>query len=157
MTGDQDKTKSDGPGNQDKSESERMQAVVPSGIESDLKKIIEKKPDEIMELMAVGMSTAGNPLHHKMTPEHISQVIEIASKHDERQYDLEKGNQDKDFSERQSIRRYGFFAFLIIAALTVIVLFLFRDKPEILIPVLTGLGGLVGGFLGGWGVGSRKK
>lgn len=103
------------------------------------------------------MSSIGNPLHQKMTPEHISQVIDLASKHDERQYDLHKTTQQHDFPEGSSNRKYCFAAFAIIMALTVLVLVLFREKPDVLIPVLTGLGGLISGFLGGWGLGKQQK
>jgi len=103
------------------------------------------------------MSSVGNPLHHKMTPEHISQVIELASKHDEREYDLDKTTRQHDFSEGSSNRKYCFAAFLAIMVLTVFVLIFFRDQPDVLIPILTGLGGLISGFLGGWGLGKRGK
>ena len=36
------------------------------------------------------------------------------------------------------------------------ILILFRDRPDTLVPVMTGIGGLVGGFLGGWGFGRSR-
>jgi hypothetical protein len=110
-----------------------------------------------MEIMAMQMSSVGNPLHHKMTPEHISQVLDLAAKHDELQYDLHSKSQDNDFAQGKSNRAYCFAAFVIIMILTGLILFLFKDKPQILTPALTGLGGLLGGFLGGWGVGKTGK
>ena len=46
---------------------------------------------------------------------------------------------------------------MIVAALVGGVLYVFREQPDVLIPLLTGIGGLGGGFLGGWGYGRRQR
>lgn len=126
-------------------------------VQQALKKLAENKPEKFVEIMAMEMSSAGNPLHHKMTQEHISQVLDLAAKHDERLYNLHTTSQNNDFLEGKSNRAYCFSAFVLVLALTTIILFLFREKPEVLIPVLSGLGGLISGFLAGWGFGTRQK
>ena len=159
-------TNNENPKSEDQKEkysSDGLKAVKKSAHESEeiepaFQKIAEKKPEHLMEvMMAMGMSTSANPLHNKMTPEHISQVIDFVSKHDERQYDLHKRSQEIEFSDGKSDRAYCFTAFFIIVLLTGLVVYLFRDKPEVLVPILTGLGGLVSGFIGGWGFGRKQK
>ena len=148
-------------GNHKKDESVQLEVEnsvdsAPAELESAYRKLAEKRP-ELTEFMAMAMGPMGNPLHRKMTGEHISQVLTLAEKRDERLYELSKQSQDNDFSEGKSNRAYCFTAFIVIILLTVIVLFLFQNKPEVLVPILTGLGGLVSGFLGGWGLGSKQK
>jgi hypothetical protein len=48
-------------------------------------------------------------------------------------------------------------AFLVVVILVLIILYLFKEQPEVLIPSLTGIGGFVSGFAGGWGLGGRRK
>ena len=126
-------------------------------VESAVRKMVANKPEKLLEFMAMEMSSGGNPLHQKMTPEHISQVLDLAANHDERQYNLHKTSQSNDFEDGKSNRRYAFSAFMIVVILTTIVLFLFQEKPQLLIPILTGLGGLISGFLGGWGYGKKNR
>jgi len=105
--------------------------------------------------MSIGSSI--NPIQKKVTSEHITQVLEITSKHDEREYDLHKCNQENEAIESRSNRRYWFASLLLVVVLVLIVLFLFKNEKDILAPVLTGIGGLVAGFMGGWGVGKSGK
>jgi uncharacterized membrane protein len=58
------------------------------------------------------------------------------------------------YLEGKDKRKHFYSLIMLVAVIFLIcfVLFLFRDKPEVLIPVLTGLGGLVSGFVGGWGI-----
>lgn len=128
-------------------------------VEEAIKKLSDKKPEVASEFMAMmGMGgTMSNPLHHKMDSEHITKLLEIAADHDEREYELQKTAQRNSSSDRKSNRRYFFATFFIVVLLVVFLLYLFQDKPDILIPALTGLGGLVGGFLGGWGFGKRNS
>lgn len=130
--------------------------AMPADLQSAFKKMAEKKPEKLLEFMAMEMSSGGNPLHQKMNSEHISQVLDLAAKHDERQYDLHKTSQDNDFAEGKSNRGYCFAAFVIIVLLTCLVLFLFKDQPPVLVPILTGLGGLVSGFVAGFGFGKKN-
>jgi hypothetical protein len=141
----------------EKSSREEEESASADQVGDAVRKLVEKKPEKLMEFMAMEMSSVGNPLHQKMTTEHISQVIELASKHDEREYNLHKTAQEQEFSEGNSNRKYCFAAFVIIMVLTVLVLILFRNSPDVLIPILTGLGGLISGFLGGWGLGKQRS
>lgn len=123
-----------------------------------IEKLSEQKPEVASEFMAMmGTGPMTNPLHQKMDGSHITQLLELAANHDEREFKLQTQAQENASASRTADRRYYFGAFLIVAVLFVILLFLFQDKPEILIPTLTGLGGLVSGFLGGWGVGRRTR
>lgn len=130
---------------------------MPRELRSAVNKLADRKPKEFYEVMAMGMSSMTNPIHQKMTPEHISQVLDLAAKHDEREYDLHKKSQDNDFADRKADRAYCFGAFAIMFILVVTILWLFKDKTEVLIPSLTGVGGLAGGFLGGWGFGQKRN
>ncbi len=140
------------------SESKEEEATSLDKAQSAVKKLADQKPEKFMEMMSLEMmGSIGNPLHQKITPEHISQVLDLSAKHDERQYDLHKKSQDNDFSEGKANRAYFFAVFSVVVILVVIVLFLFEDKPDVLIPVLTGLGGFASGVLGGWGLGKSQK
>lgn len=92
-----------------------------------------------------------------MEGSHITQLLELAADHDEREFELQKQAQENASTDRIADRRYYFGAFVVVAILFVVLLLLFQDKPDILIPALTGLGGLVSGFLGGWGVGRYSR
>jgi len=126
-------------------------------IESAIRKLSESKPQVVTEFMAMmGMGPMGNPLHQKMDGSHITQVLDLAAKHDEREYDLQLRTQAGDSQAHSSSRRYVFWSFVLVVALIVTVLILFREKPEVLVPILSGIGGLLGGFLGGYGLGKQQ-
>lgn len=123
-----------------------------------IEKLSEHKPEVASEFMAMmGTGPMTNPLHRKMEGSHITQLLELAADHDEREFELQKQAQENASTDRTADRRYYFGAFVVVAILFVVLLFLFQDKPNILIPALTGLGGLVSGFLGGWGVGRYSR
>jgi hypothetical protein len=136
----------------------KVEEIAPEQAESAIKKLSESKPKLVSEFMAMmGSGPMVNPLHQKMGPEHITQMLDLAAKHDERVYDLQCRSGTSDTVHQKSIRRYAFAYFAVIFALIITVLFLFKDKPEILVPVLSGIGGLVGGFLGGYGLGKQES
>lgn len=123
-----------------------------------IEKLSEHKPEVASEFMAMmGTGPMTNPLHRKMEGSHITQLLELAADHDEREFELQKQAQENASTDRIADRRYYFGAFVVVAILFVVLLLLFQDKPDILIPALTGLGGLVSGFLGGWGVGRYSR
>ena len=123
-----------------------------------LEKLSKEKPDSVTEIMAMmGTGPMPNPLHQKMNEGHITQVLELAAKHDERQYNLHKNSQSNRAGENIADRRYTFATFFILFLLIIVVLILFKDNPETLVPVMTGIGGLIGGFLGGWGFGRSRS
>lgn len=148
------------PGKEDPSQASKEMASVPSlpeaEVQSAVRKLAKDKPDILFEMMQMS-SSIGNPLHQKMTEAHISQVIELATKHDEREYDLHKRNQENEFADGKSNRGYFFAAFLVLVVLMAGILYYYKDKTDVLMPILTGMGGLVSGFLGGWGFGRKNS
>lgn len=135
---------------------EPVASIVPSEVQSAMQKLAEKKPEKLIEFMAMEASAIGNPLQHKMTPEHISQVLDLAAKHDEREYDLNKRSQENSFKEGKSNRAYLFLIFIVVTSLVIFILWQFKDKTDVLIPLLTGIGGFLSGFMGGWGLGKKQ-
>jgi hypothetical protein len=147
--------------NDDKNAVER-EAGPEQDVEPQLKSALEKlsrdKPGSVTEIFSMmGVGPAGNPLHRKMTENHITQVLDLASQHDEREYNLHKAAQEQDAENGKSSRRYVFATFIVVAMLVALILILFKDKPDVLVPILTGFGGLVGGFLGGFGYGQSRS
>ena len=74
---------------------------------SAVEKLSDKDPEKltrITEIMAMSMSSRGNPLHGKMTEEHVTQVLDLAAKHDERQYELHRDAQRNEYLEGRSQR-----------------------------------------------------
>lgn len=67
-----------------------------SDVEKVFGKLSRKNPEKVTEIMAMmGVGSMGNPLHNKMNEEHITQVLDLATKHDEREYNVHMSNQDK--------------------------------------------------------------
>jgi len=121
-----------------------------------LSKVSEKKPGKITEMLALMGGPMGNPIHNKMNEDHITQVLELAKQHDEREFILHKEGQTNDHVQTISNRRYIFASFIIIVGLILAVMIIFKDKPDVLTPVLSGIGGLLTGALGGYGFGKSK-
>lgn len=119
-------------------------------------KLSQKEPKLVSEFMALAkMGSMPNPLHEKLSEKHIGQIVDLAVDHDERQYDLHKKGLDYDYKDKQSDKRYYFAYFSVAVIVFLIILVYLKDSPDILVPTLTGLGGLVSGFLAG--LGFRKK
>ncbi|MDE0154147.1 MAG: hypothetical protein OXS28_00840 [Gammaproteobacteria bacterium] len=133
---------------------EENQDIIEPGadIQATLEKLGKEKPDTVTEIMAMmGTGPMPNPLHQKMNEGHITQVLELVADHDERQYNLHKNSQANRANGNIAERRYTFATFIILIILVIVILVLFKDNPETLVPIMTGIGGLIGGFLGGWG------
>ena len=92
-----------------------------------------------------------------MNEQHVAQVLDLVTKHDERQYDLTKVEAISDSKHRTLTTWFEFIGVVIFCGLLVFVIFMFKEKPEVLTPILTGMGGLVGGGLAGFGIGKAKK
>lgn len=113
-----------------------------------LRKLVDREGQgDVASQFTAMMGMVGNPLHHKMNAEHISQALNLAVQHDEREYNLTSKKLDIDASSRWF--KLAVFFVLVIAILVIVVLF--RDKPDVLIPLATGVGGLASGFAAGWG------
>lgn len=118
---------------------------------------LEKQEPQMASMMMsmIGAGTMGNPLQQKMDASHITQVLDLASKHDERTYELKKQAQQADQSDKEGNRKYIFWGLMVVVVLLAFVMFIFRDKPDILLPIISAIGGLFSGFLGGYGVGKK--
>jgi hypothetical protein len=127
------------------------------GLQAALQKISQEKPHILHEMMAMGFSAGGNPFQQKMNEGHVTQVLDLVTKHDERQYELSKTSAVADSRHRTLTTWFGFIGALVFCGLLVFVILIFKDKPEVLTPILTGLGGLVTGGLGGFGFGRSIK
>jgi len=124
-------------------------------VEPVIRKLAETKPElveRVSEFMMMG-SGPFNPLHQKMNEAHVTQVLDLATKHDEREFNLALRQQDHRDSNRWFL--LGTLALVLIAFGFVCVLF--KDNKEILIPVVTGLLSFGAGALGGYGLGRSKK
>jgi len=138
-------------------ESQPTETGQPKALLSGLQKLSDEKPHAIQEMMmALGVGPAAHPLHQKMTPEHITQVLTLAAKHDERQFEIAKQSESNESSHKTSTRRYFFWCFAIVMGIAILMLFLYQDKPNVLLPALTGLGGFITGVAGGFGLGRQK-
>jgi hypothetical protein len=115
------------------------------------------KPEFIREFMMMAGGPTSSPLHHKMNSQHIDKVLDLSTKHDERQYNLTKQESEFKHQNRISQRRYVFCGFIIAVLFVGVLVVAFNDKPDVLIPILTGLGGILGGGLGGFGLGRNSQ
>jgi len=118
-----------------------------------IRKLGDQKPELIQEMLAFGSAPVGHPLHHKMNDGHISTILDLAVKHDEREFELAKGQQNYQASSRW----FRIAVFVLILVFVVILLAIFRDDREILVPLVTGLLGFAGGFGGGWGLARHER
>jgi hypothetical protein len=128
-------------------------------LEEDFGKITKKRPElkgRVLQMMGMGMGMMqGNPLHNKMTEAHLTQTLTIASENAERSHKLEeikiKSNSD------ESKRRYIFNTGMIVIVLGFVFAFacVFKDKLEIVIPLITTCVGFGGGY--GMGVSNKTK
>ena len=110
----------------------------------------------VSEMVSTSISMAGsigNPVLQRVNEEHISQSLQIASQHDERRHDLLRRDQENDAASETANRRYAFTVFVVVVIALGLLLWGLNDKPDILIPVLTGFLGFASGALGGYGFG----
>jgi len=127
-------------------------------VQKAVSKLSQEHPKAVEQFTAMmGMGPLANPLHHKMDGEHIKQMLELAANHDEREYNLHRSTQDKQFESQKADRRVFLTLVIIGAILFCVVLFLFRENPDVLMPVLAGLGGFLTGWAGGYGYSKSKE
>lgn len=138
------------------SESEDVQVVpdsTPEELPGAVRKLMDEKPESISNFLAMGVGQMGNPLHQKMNEDHISTVLDLAVKHDEREYNLAIGRLGIVASNR-----WFRLAILVIVLVFIAALIIgFKDDKDILIPLVTGILAFAGGFGSGWGVGRRDN
>ena len=137
-----------------KQEEDSIEAHSAEEMRDAVRKWAKNKPEKFFEFMSMEtIAGAGNPLHQKMTKEHIAQVIDLATRHDERQYNLLKNSQENEHSSGFSIRRYLFWGTSVVLVVIVCIILILKDNVDVLLPVLSGLGGLFAGLIGGIGIG----
>ena len=137
-------------------ESEEMSSEEAQEVGETLDKLSKKEPTLVSQFMGLAkMGSMPNPLHDKLNEKHLVKIVGLAVDHDERQYELHKQEQDNEYNDKQSDKKYYFAYFIVAVIVFLIILIYLKDTPEILVPTLTGLGGLVSGFLAG--LGFRKK
>lgn len=115
-----------------------------------MKKMAQHAPNEMVEISAM-MGVMGNPLHQKMNEEHINKMLDLAKQHDSNEFELRKKQQDADDVCGRTDRSHRFYCFCIFIALVVFILWVFRNQPAVLVPIISGVGGAALGFVGGTG------
>jgi hypothetical protein len=116
-----------------------------------------RQVEVVREFMAVATGIAANPLHQKLTAEHITQAMTLAAQHDEREFELARQEQTQTH-QRDLRERWTHIIYLGLLVLAVLFLsYRFHDQPQVLTPILTGLGGGIAGFIGGLGYAGRSR
>lgn len=121
-----------------------------------MRKIAARKPEEFYEMTAM-MGPMGHPLHHKMTEAHIGQMLDLAVQHDKNEFDLKSKQQTIDSCYLSRTQAYHLTFFVLFLLLAGFVCVMFRSQPQVLAPILTGVGGVATGFLGGLGYAKAAK
>ena len=85
-------------------------------------------------------------LADKFTPEHIDKAL-----------DIQKEGMQIEHKDNNTNRLFMLAVILVIAAIIVTILVLFRDKPEMAEKILYAAGGLIAGAIGGYGYGKSKR
>ena len=98
--------------------------------------------------MTMGPGFPALGIMEKLKDEHITQFfnhVEAESK--------------RDSADRTSQRRYAFatLVFMVLAVFGFIVFIVNSEESDLLVPVLTYIATLVGGFGAGWGLGRRSR
>lgn len=106
---------------------------------------------QVMTMMrSVGRT---NPFVEKMTPEHITKVLDEMSIQGEREYNAFSMKTEHELRDRTASRRYMLAYFIFAAVVLFGIILVFKDDRDllmqILIPIITAIGG--------WGVGKAGK
>ena len=123
--------------------------VVP-GIPSE---VLDNLPPEARKkLISMSMFMSSGPIPHplyeKLEAEHLHKIIDATEKDNER-----------DFQDKQSSRRWNCLWLLVICVfiLAVFALFIFSKNTDLVVPIGTALLGFAGGFGSGFGVGRHGR
>ena len=109
-----------------------------------------------IEMMMMQMGSMGNPLHQKMNSEHITKILDLAGKQDERQFEISKNAMANEKDDKSSKRRFVIAVLFILIAFYLVFVWIFSDQKDIIIPASSGFFGTIAGFLGGWGYGKKN-
>ena len=107
--------------------------------------------------MTAMMGMMRNPLHQKMNEAHITKMLDLSVQHDGNEFILGQNQQKNENIQNHFDRVFHLICFLVFVALVVFILWVFKDQPPVLIPILAGVGGIVTGFMGGMGYANSKK
>lgn len=129
----------------------------PETVQRAMRKMAEGAPDAFVEMTAMMGPMMGHPLHQKMNEGHITRMLDLAVQHDTNEHDLRKAQQGIDSNQDKWNQCFGMGYFVLFLALVVTILLLFRNQPTVLVPILSGVGGVVTGFLGGVGYAKSKQ
>lgn len=123
--------------------------------ENELDSILENMPKEerheVRKMIGMSMQMGGviSPqmeLMKKMTPEHVSDFL-----------DTQKKAMENQFKESRENKVFLFAVLLVTLVFVILLIFLLKDKPEVMEKVLFTLGGLITGLFGGYGIGKAKN
>lgn len=111
-------------------------------------KMTDGDPTEFKRITQImmDMSQHTNPIAEKVSAAHITKVLDNADKRDAR-----------DRSERSAVRWHGTTILVISLAFLVFLIVFLKDKPEILVPVISATFAFVAGFAGGYGYKAHMK
>ena len=139
-----------------KENEEKKEAILPLPLDQILKQVKNSDiPEETKKTLLAcitreevhfsGTFPAPNPIADKITTEHISEIIKSGDEADKRSFEAMK------FTQISSI--IGVF---IILVFILAVIFIFKNSPEYIAPIITLIAGLAGGGAGGYGIGYTK-
>ena len=97
------------------------------------------------EFLISGMFPAPNPIADKITTEHISEIIKSGGEADQRAFEAMK------FS-----KIVGIISIFIVLVFVLVVIYMFKDSPEYITPIISLIIGLAGGGAGGYSIGYNK-
>lgn len=106
-------------------------------------RLAEKIPKEVQrEFFAfiAKLGPAPHPLAKVVNEEHLSKIIDSTERNAERGYKFACSN-----------RRFAMAVFVITLAAAAILIYGFRDKPQVFAPILSALAGFAAGFAAGGG------
>lgn len=121
-----------------------------------LRKINESDPSAAFGIsMALGSPV--NPIHQKVTENHITQLLETAKAESDYEFRLREGEQQIGWRQARLDRGFEVVILIAVVGTIVFVVRTFQSQPTIMAPILTGIGGLFTGFLAGIGYGKKGK
>lgn len=97
-----------------------------------------------------------SPFEKHITAEHVKQVLDTAAQHDNNEFELIKDATKREHDSLKLQIICGLIGLGLILLALVIVLLVYKQKPEAIAPLITGFGGLLAGGVGGYGAGVAR-
>jgi hypothetical protein len=126
-------------------------------VQAAMRKVVDRDPGAFVEFNTMMGSMAGHPLHHKMDGQHITKVLELASEHEKNEFTLKSKQQDIEAERGKWDHVQHLIFFVIFVGLIIFILWEFKSQPAVLVPILSGVGGTVAGFMAGLGYARSKR